>query len=211
MVAARVPQHVSGDEPLDPARELLREAVAAYCAVEVAAVRTGSLCPRCGSSAHGRPYVLPAPGWAPPHVSLSRTDGLVLIAVTAAGPVGVDVERIDAAVFAGLDDVALHPAEQAPDAVARARTWVRKESLLKAAGLGLAVDPRDVRLSPPDEPPEVLQWPGADGGTPWMYDLAVPPGYVAAATVLAELPPKSIKETLQGRRVECPFPAATIP
>jgi 4'-phosphopantetheinyl transferase len=194
VVACRVPQLAAGGDSPDPARELLREVVAEHCGVEITAVRTGSLCAQCGSGAHGRPYVLPAPGWTAPHVSLSRADGFVLVAVTDAGPVGVDVERIDAAGFAGFDDVALHPSERdserAPAAAARARTWVRKESLLKALGTGLAVDPRSVRLSAPHEPPQVLQWPGTDGGTPWMYDLDVPPGYVAAATVLAPVRPQ---------------------
>lgn len=180
----------------DPARELLREVVAGYCGVDPAGVRTGSLCAQCGSSTHGRPYVLPADGWTPPYVSLSRTEGFVMVAVTAAGPVGVDVERTAGADFAGFDEVALHGSEQASDAAGRTRTWVRKESLLKALGRGLALDPREVRLSAPDQPAAVLARPDLDGGTPWLYDLDAPPGYVAAATVIAPARPE-----LRWRRV----------
>lgn len=191
LVGARpLPRGPHAGRDCDQARELLREVVAACCGVAPREVRTVSRCAECGSSTHGRPYVLPVPGWDPPHVSLSRADGLVLVAVTAAGPVGVDVERAAGADFPGFDEVALHPSERATEAAGRTRTWVRKESLLKALGRGLAVDPREVRLSGPDQPAAVLAWPDVGGGTPWLYDLDAPPGYVAAATVLAPTRPR---------------------
>ena len=57
------------------------------------------------------------------------------------------------------------PAEAA---TGRARVWVRKESVLKATGDGLARDPRLVVVSPPFDRPRVLAWPeerSAVGGT----------------------------------------------
>jgi hypothetical protein len=68
-------------------------------------------CPTCGSIEHGRPYV-EAPVW----VSVAHTSGLTVVAVSVAGPVGVDVER------------------EAP------REWVRREAAAKAAGTGLVDD-----------------------------------------------------------------------
>ena len=178
----------------DAARALLRRAVAGYSGVPVAAVRIGSLCDRCGSSAHGRPYVRPAPGWVAPHVSLSRCEGLVVVAVTDAGPVGVDVEPADAARFAGFDDVVLHAAERMTAIAGRTRTWVRKESVLKAGGRGLADDPREVRVSAPGDPPELVEWPTsswpAGAGTTWMYDLTLPADHVGSVAVLAAARPE---------------------
>lgn len=80
--------------------------------------------------------------------SLSHADGLIALAVAGSGPVGVDIEPADRA--ADMPEIAArvcHPDEL--DALAglpepaRARAllslWVRKEALLKAAGIGMAV------------------------------------------------------------------------
>jgi hypothetical protein len=45
------------------------------------------VCPQCGSVEHGAPYVDAAV-----HISIAHATGLSIVAVTAAGPVGVDVE-----------------------------------------------------------------------------------------------------------------------
>ncbi|HSV40525.1 MAG TPA: hypothetical protein VLI04_17310 [Nocardioidaceae bacterium] len=65
-------------------------------------------CPHCGSIEHGRPYVD-----APVAVSVAHTAGLTMVAVSSAGPVGVDVE-----------------ADAAP-------SWVQREAVGKAHGVGL--------------------------------------------------------------------------
>ena len=114
------------------------------------------------------------------HVSLSRTPGLVVAAVSTAGPVGVDVEEVGRAAFPGFDDVAAHPQEGSGDPTV---SWVRKEAVLKATGWGLAIDPRGVRL---DDGPRLLSW---DERLPapercWLADLPVTDGYVAAVAVI---------------------------
>ena len=82
------------------------------------------------------------------HTSLSHADGAIALAVTISGPVGVDVEpRSRAAVMAEIARSVCHPSEAAGfsmlDEAARSAAmlalWVRKEALLKAAGIGLAV------------------------------------------------------------------------
>ena len=134
--------------------------------------------------------MLSASGAEVPQVSLSRAAGIVVVALTSAGPVGVDVERLGDADFDGFDEVALHASETVSDPVERTVTWVRKESLLKAAGRGLATDMRRVRLGSPRLPPAVLPW-GPDGGPAgagaWMFDVPdAPDGYVVSVTVLSE-------------------------
>lgn len=148
-------------------------------------------CPRCGSSEHGRPIVTRAEGISP-YVSVSRAAGLVVVALTRTGPVGVDVEAAAPTSFVGFDGVALHPAETAASLEDRATTWVRKESLLKAVGLGLAVDPRLVHLSPCDLPPELLAWDAEDPPVQpvWMFDVPMSAGLVAAVTVLSQVRPR---------------------
>lgn len=82
------------------------------------------------------------------YTSLSHADGLIAVAVTTAGPVGVDIERSTrAAVMAEIAHCVCHPSEigevAALPAAARGAAllglWVRKEAVLKAAGVGLAV------------------------------------------------------------------------
>lgn len=124
-------------------RVLLRLAVEALGGGPARALVVRRRCPRCGA-AHGV-AALPALGWA---TSLAHADGLVAVAVGAPGsPVGIDVERADAASV----DWVLTPAERAAvadDRSAFARVWTAKEALLKATGEGvhgdltsLAVDP----------------------------------------------------------------------
>ena len=56
--------------------------------------------------AHGKPRVEAAPQL---HVSISHAADRVAVAVTALGPVGVDLEPAGAGDFDGLADVALTP------------------------------------------------------------------------------------------------------
>lgn len=113
-------------------------------------------CLTCGAAGHGKPE-LPAALAAGLHVSVSTAPGLVAAAVCDTGPVGVDVESVAAVAAAPVADVLLHPREPSPaHPRALARTWVRKEALLKATGHGLVVAPSALVLSAPDEPPALL-------------------------------------------------------
>jgi 4'-phosphopantetheinyl transferase len=164
-----------------PAHELLRAEVARFTGVRVGEVALGHACLHCGGDTHGRPVVLATARMRqPPHVSLSRAGALSAVAVTDVGPVGVDAEPADAARFVGVDDVVVHPRERGTDADA-ARAWVRKEALLKACGLGLAVDPRHVCL---DEH-GVAAWdsPHPRPGPLQLLDLDIPE-HLAAVAVL---------------------------
>lgn len=189
------------------ADELLRVEVARLTGARVHDVQTTRSCARCGSSTHGRPTVRSVDGSHPPHVSLSRAGAVVLVAVSTHGPVGVDVERLDAARFSGFDAVTLHRDEVAPTVESRVVTWVRKESLLKASGRALNVDPRMVRLSDPDQPPRLVEWSAVDPPEAhgWMWDLSIP-GHAACVTVLSDLAPRVslLREAAAG-----PVPATT--
>ena len=166
-----------------PAHALLRAEAARFHQVSPGRIVVVHECLRCGSDAHGRPRLLATAAVRhPAHVSLARAGDLSVAAITDVGPVGVDVEAEGAADFAGFEDVALHRDERAHAADDPARVWVRKEALLKAHGLGLAVDPRDVRLG--DDGLESWDSPHPPPRTVWLRDLAVP-GHVIAVAVLA--------------------------
>lgn len=160
-------------------------------------------CRSCGSTKHGRPVLAPVPGISVAHVSISYAEDVTVVALSGVGPVGVDVERRDAAAFLGFDAVAAHAQEELDEAGSKAITWVRKESLLKATGHGLAVDPRRIRVAAPSQPAELIQWDAADppDGPVWMQDIEITSAHVAAVTVLAEERPELVV-----RRVEPAVP-----
>lgn len=173
------------------ASRLLRAEVGRLAGIPTAEVRLARSCPQCGSSDHGRPVVLTNDANDPPFVSLSRAGDVVVVAVSDQGPVGVDIEPMDALRFAGFDNVALHRRETAPSFEARAATWVRKESLLKATGDALHLDPRLIRLSDPDQSPRLVEWSAPNPPPPgvWMQDLEID-GYAACLTVLSHDAPR---------------------
>lgn len=195
---------------LPDAADLLRSVVAQACDVDAGEVTVTRLCPGCASRAHGRPLVTVA-GRRGPHVSLSRAAGLVCVAVTDAGPVGVDCERSGAAAFTDFADVGLHPLEGAAGPAEQTLTWVRKESLVKATGDGLAVDLRLVRLTEPAQAPRLLAWESArlPGAGVWMRDVVGPPGHVLAVTVLAAGEPR-VSVWPGGQRASS-FPPSQLP
>ncbi|MGW2673328.1 4'-phosphopantetheinyl transferase family protein [Kocuria rhizophila] len=91
----------------------------------------------------------------PVHFSVSRTAGVVAL-VTAQRRVGVDVERIQSDVEAGVLLDVLHPADRERLARLRGRrrasdvtrTWVRVEALVKGWETGLSRDPAGIRIGP---------------------------------------------------------------
>jgi hypothetical protein len=100
------------------------EPVVRALVAELAGTDPGPLhhsCPRCGSVEHGRPVVD-----ASVELSISRAPGLTAVAVSTAGPVGIDVAPAGAA---GL---------------------VVREAIGKALGVGLMLDdlPEPTRLQP---------------------------------------------------------------
>ena len=173
----------------DCADRLLRIEVARILGSSPHSVSVARLCGACGSSRHGRPYVLPYGAMSVSHVSISRAGSLAMVAVTRCGPVGVDVACVRDFESDQLDEVLLHPAEHAADPIARARTWARKEALLKATGDGLRIDPRTIRVTGADEPPGLVG--SATPLTtlqPRLYDVEVDEAHVACVCVLGRAP-----------------------
>jgi hypothetical protein len=142
-------------------------------------------CVSCGSSGHGRPVLVGSPEVNRVHISISYADDLTLVALTAVGRVGVDVERHEAASFRGVSQVVgdVGAADRGSETV----SWVRLESLLKATWRGLTVDPRLVRLSAPGEMPTLVSWMASDPPRlpAWMFDIDLTAEHTAAVTVLS--------------------------
>lgn len=170
-------------------RALLRTELARWTGLTPEEIVLSSRCVRCGG-AHGRVTAITRQGESLPAVSLTRRSGIVAVALSAGGEVGVDVEAVDGAGFVGFDKVAMHPAEMASTAEDRSRLWARKEALLKATGDGLRVDPRKLRVTAAGSSPGLVEW--ADHTliqSVWMFDIAPAQDYVGCVCVLGPVRP----------------------
>ena len=111
-----------------------------------------------GSLSHGKPYALVGGVRAPISFNVSHGGRHGLIALAAAGRVGVDVEERKARRdLDGIAETVFTPAEQADLALAAGdqkihlffRLWTMKEALIKALGTGFSLDPSRFEI-PPD-------------------------------------------------------------
>lgn len=111
-------------------------------------------CEDCGKTGHGRPRV----SGAELFVSSSRAGDIVVVGVTQAGPLGIDIARwVSPIEVQELRDEVLSPRERdyfdchaQPSEVFTA-IWARKEAVLKAVGTGIgdslsALDVLDARV-----------------------------------------------------------------
>ncbi|WP_457206249.1 4'-phosphopantetheinyl transferase family protein [Nocardioides sp. P5_C9_2] len=129
-------------------------------------IEVGRLCPQCGSAAHGRPWVRVPDGRDTRRLEVSvARSGPHVVTALADRPVGVDVEHVGDVARGWDPALVLALGERADSPLEQARSWTRKEAVLKSRGTGLVVPMSLVVLAEVD----------------WA-DLPAPPGYVAAVS-----------------------------
>jgi 4'-phosphopantetheinyl transferase len=144
------------------------------------------------STPHGKPYVVHECQARAPQFNVSHTAGYSTLALSWAGEVGVDIERIDLRVeHESLAERFFHADEKeflrASPTNARAKAffqlWVRKEALAKALGVGLGLDLSMHDLSG-DHTNGTIIPARQEAAAPlrrWrLCDIAAPTGYCAA-------------------------------
>jgi len=174
-----------------PLRTAARQSALAWASLRIALSQYTGSAPKTVQilrDRSGRPHVVHPAGLS---VSLAHSGDVAALAVTEAGRVGVDVERLRP-----LDDRALARrfyASSEADALAvlppeerrRAffRLWVRKEAVAKAAGVGVPAALRHtVSSSGAAEHPDPLIDKGA--AADWtLCDVRAPVGYAAAVAL----------------------------
>jgi 4'-phosphopantetheinyl transferase len=142
----------------------------------------------------GRPRLAPG-SWGAGELdfNVSHSEALAVIAVTQAGPVGIDVEvprplpdarALAARFFSPRERRALQPMEG--EALMRAflSCWTRKEALLKSTGVGLRMAPAGVEAGT-DTAQRVMPLPGADGMQAALLSFGLEGGAIVAAAVRA--------------------------
>ena len=163
-------------------RGLLRVLLGRYLATDPVEIRF----------AYG-PYQKPSLAGTGPRFNLSHSGSVALLAFSAGGEVGIDVERDDADLareriperfFSAAEVRALRALPRALQPRAFLCCWTRKEAFIKARGdgLSLALDSFDVTLVP-GQPAAIVRtaW-SEEEPTEWsLVDLSDPQhGYIAA-------------------------------
>ena len=163
----------------------LRAVAGQRTGTDAAAVAVDRSCDRCGAR-HGRPR-LPEQGL---EASVSHSGDVVAVAVTSAGPVGVDLELLTSRDYGLLAASACAPAEQlhVRGPAGFYAYWTRKEAVLKATGEGLRTPMTDLLMAPPGAAPALLAVRGAPPPPCRMADLAIGAGYAGAVAVLTAGP-----------------------
>ncbi|MET8144110.1 4'-phosphopantetheinyl transferase superfamily protein [Sphaerisporangium sp. NPDC005288] len=178
---------------------LLRTAAGAQLDIAPERVPIERRCMSCDKP-HGRPYILTDDGL---HASISHSGNRVAVALTTAGPVGVDVEQVPTAPVSELVGCALSRDEQEvlktlPDRHQQAgfaRMWVCKEAVLKATGHGLRISPHKVEVSAPSQEPALLSWPlDIPPHTVQMRTIYPGDGYAGVVAVLGDAQPIKVSE-----------------
>ncbi|RNI21518.1 4'-phosphopantetheinyl transferase family protein [Flexivirga caeni] len=151
-------------------------------------------CARCGGQ-HGKPDV----GVRGLHVSVAHSGiddtSVVVVAITTAGPVGVDAEMITDRDFAPLASLVLAPKEAArPPRTPRDwfATWCRKEAVLKATGDGLRTPMSEVALTGRSDAPGIASYSGRPLDCD-LQDLDLGDDIAAAVAVLGPRTPVSVR------------------
>lgn len=179
------------------AHGLLRRRVSELLGVQPAELDVRRRCATCGATDHGKPEIAPVPGApTPPAVNLAHSGTVAVVALSAAGPVGVDVEaqrpNMDWASHHShvFSDAEWAAAEGAADPQsARLAAWTRKEAAAKATGHGVAVGLERVGIA---EAPGDGGWHAVtlpDGlGPVRVCDVELQAGHAAAVAVTGSGP-----------------------
>jgi 4'-phosphopantetheinyl transferase len=176
---------------------LTRRLVAALLEVPPLVAPISRDCPECAKP-HGRPVVgATTKDGAAVHVSATHSRGLVGVAISRSGAVGVDVEDLAARGpdvwptvwrVLGRPTAAEAPESESEAAHTAATAWVRTEAVLKATGYGLAAGRRSVDITTGPRP-RVTRWPWGDPeGRASIFDLRPGNRYVAALAVIHQCP-----------------------
>jgi 4'-phosphopantetheinyl transferase len=186
------------------ARATLRLLLANYCGLPADELRFS--CNDWGKPAIANPSISPYP-----HFNYSHAGSMALLAISTAGPVGVDMERLEPLsemdtitrrYFSTSEQVAIASYPKSQRILSFYRVWTRKEAYVKALGIGLSGNLAGFDVSPaPTGNGLLLAVNGnAQAANEWMLaDIQIGGDYVAAVAVRARHLPISRYKVLSQR------------
>jgi len=159
---------------------LLRAVAGDRLGVSPELVRVTRTCRTCGRP-HGKPQIDGV------EISVAHSGDYTAVAISSDRPVGVDIEAVDDFDYTSLIPFVCASEERASLVSTEAfyTCWTRKESLLKAAGTGLAIPMSSLRVTPFDEEPRLLSSPIGFPSVAAMADVSPAAGYRGALSALA--------------------------
>lgn len=195
VLEANVPSTLTADELERAARFLQKEDADRFAVARIAlrellgeysGLAAGMIA--LGAGKHGKPY-LANPTRQCVEFNLTHAGNVVLIAISSHGPVGVDVElicprvpgdRLAERFFAPGEVAALRSLPEHLRRDAFFACWTRKESLIKALGLGLSFPLAAFEVGVASRGPVRLTGPIGMTDMWRISNLEVPHGYAAA-------------------------------
>jgi 4'-phosphopantetheinyl transferase len=154
-----------------------------------------------GEGPHGKPYLSGAFAESGLNFNLAHSENLGLFAVTRAGSIGVDIERIRPLTdseqiadcfFSARESAEFHGLAVGQKLDAFFNLWTRKEAWLKATGEGIGQALKDVEVSfLPGEAAQFLSLPASpQSQAAWILQSLEPaPGFAAAIALRALVTP----------------------
>jgi 4'-phosphopantetheinyl transferase len=122
-------------------------------------------------------------------LSVSHDGGRMLIAICHGARVGVDLQQMEpidlelaATACSEAELATLTALPRSDQARAFARLWTRKEAVIKATGIGLAIDLKTIEVSL-DTPPRLLRYDGQKVEDWTLISLDLDPAWEAALAV----------------------------
>jgi 4'-phosphopantetheinyl transferase len=175
------------------ARVLAKTVLGAALEVDPTGLSFDRTCAHCGQY-HGKPTLPGGPEFSISHTVERDGSGYVAVAV-ADVPVGLDIESATRNSLS-VARQSLTPLEftqlQAIEEGARPRAflsyWTKKEAVLKAVGMGLAIAMDTITVSAPDQEPRFFPSEDWKYGPVTILDVAAPTGFVASLAALTADP-----------------------
>jgi 4'-phosphopantetheinyl transferase len=148
---------------------------------------------------HGKPQLRDFPTC---HFNLTHSGSSAAVAISGAGPVGIDLEQVDESFpcrevaqnyFHGEEITSVQEAPSVEQATARFfRLWTAKEAVMKATGLGMTLEPQQIilGLDPATRLPtriDRLDHPGCCAADWKLHFPAAPVGYALAVVTCAQV------------------------
>ena len=173
----------------------MRLRTAEYLGVPPSSVQIGKLpCPCCGDIRHGPPAIL-SPR-TDLRITATRSSGSWAFAVAIGFPIGLDMERFsedlntDRVASAAMSEEELqffHSSRASQRTALFYRCWTRKEAILKAIGIGLAIPLPEITVASTSESGAVMTVDLGDAPTSWAVEdfTPFPLSYMALASPAA--------------------------